>query len=100
MDDSCDCCCDAVTLFLPRLHKLDEESVGVSGTDHTGGVKGREGFGKQLHPVPLQFLNGLLNILDEKVSQFTPDENSPERGGGGDAMSASLISVSPAFNRT
>ena len=59
--DSCDCWCDAVTLFLPRLHKLDEESVGVSGTDHTGGVKGREGFGKQLHPVPLQFLDGLLN---------------------------------------
>ena len=31
---------DAVALWLAGLHKLDEESVGVSDTDDTGGVKG------------------------------------------------------------
>ena len=57
---------DAVALWLAGLHKFDEESVGVSDTDHTGGVKGREGFGKRLDPVALQLLDGVFNVLDEK----------------------------------
>ena len=57
---------DAVALWLAGLHKFDEESVGVADTDHTGGVKGREGFGKRLDPVALQLLDGLFNVLDEK----------------------------------
>ena len=57
---------DAVALWLAGLHKLDEESVGVADTDDTGGVKGREGFGKRLDPVALQLLDGVFNVLDEK----------------------------------